>query len=44
LEQAAVFLKDTDRAKRREVWEKITKRRLEDKEKLNDLFDHLRKY
>ncbi|MES2376181.1 MAG: M3 family metallopeptidase, partial [Bacteroidota bacterium] len=42
LEQAAVFLKDTDRAKRQEVWEKITFRRLEEKEKLNDLFDHLR--
>jgi oligoendopeptidase F len=42
LEQAAVFLKDTDRSKREEVWEKITTRRLQDKEKLNDLFDHLR--
>jgi oligoendopeptidase F len=42
LEQAAVFLKDTDRAKRQEVWEKITARRLQEKEKLNDLFDHLR--
>ncbi|GAA4103989.1 M3 family oligoendopeptidase [Mucilaginibacter panaciglaebae] len=42
LEQAAVFLKDTDRAKRQEVWEKITTRRLQEKEKLDDLFDHLR--
>ncbi|WP_214071591.1 M3 family oligoendopeptidase [Mucilaginibacter sp. dw_454] len=42
LEQAAVFLKDTDRTKRQEVWEKITARRLQEKEKLNDLFDHLR--
>ncbi|HEY9535233.1 MAG TPA: M3 family oligoendopeptidase [Mucilaginibacter sp.] len=42
LEQAAVFLKDTDRAKRQEVWEKITNRRLQEKEKLDDLFDHLR--
>jgi oligoendopeptidase F len=42
LEQAAVFLKDTDRSKREEVWEKITTRRLQEKEKLNDLFDHLR--
>jgi len=42
LEQVAVFLKDTDRAKRQEVWEKITARRLQEKEKLNDLFDHLR--
>ncbi|HWZ36036.1 MAG TPA: M3 family metallopeptidase, partial [Mucilaginibacter sp.] len=43
LEQAAVFLKDTDRTKRQEVWEKITGRRLQEKEKLNELFDHLRK-
>ena len=42
LEQAAVFLKDTDRTKRREVWEKITARRLQDKDQLNQLFDHLR--
>ncbi len=43
LEQASVFLKDTDRAKRQEVWEKITARRLQDKETLDQLFDHLRK-
>jgi oligoendopeptidase F len=43
LEQASVFLKGTDRVKRQEVWEKITKRRLQDKEQLNELFDHLRK-
>lgn len=43
LEQASVFLKDTDRAKRQEVWEKITERRLKDKETLDKLFDHLRK-
>lgn len=43
LEQASVFLKGTDRAKRQQVWEKITNRRLQDKEKLNELFDHLRK-
>jgi oligoendopeptidase F len=42
LEQASVFLKDTDRAKRQEVWEKITTRRLQDKETLDKLFDHLR--
>lgn len=42
LEQAGVFLKDTDRAKRQEAWEKITARRLQDKESLNQLFDHLR--
>ncbi|MEO3404507.1 M3 family oligoendopeptidase [Mucilaginibacter sp. CAU 1740] len=43
LEQASVFLKGTDRAKRQEVWEKITGRRLQDREKLDELFDHLRK-
>jgi oligoendopeptidase F len=42
LEQASVFLKDTDRAKRQEVWEKITARRLQDKDTLDKLFDHLR--
>ncbi len=42
LEQAAVFLKDTDRSKRQEVWEKITTRRLQDKDQLNQLFDLLR--
>jgi len=42
LEQASVFLKDVDRGKRQEAWEKITARRLQDKEQLNQLFDHLR--
>jgi len=42
LEQASVFLKDTDRAKRQEAWEKITERRLRDKDQLDQLFDHLR--
>jgi oligoendopeptidase F len=42
LEQASALLKDTDRAKRQEAWEKITERRLQDKDKLNALFDHLR--
>ncbi|HVV55188.1 MAG TPA: M3 family oligoendopeptidase [Mucilaginibacter sp.] len=42
LEQAAVILKDTDRSKRQEAWEKITVRRLQDKDKLNELFNHLR--
>ncbi len=42
LEQASVFLKDTDRTKRQEVWEKITARRLQDKDQLNQLFDELR--
>jgi oligoendopeptidase F len=43
LEQASVFLKDTDRSKRHEAWEKITTRRLQDKDTLDKLFDHLRK-
>ena len=42
LEQAAVFLKDTDRSKRQEVWEKITSRRLQETSQLNELFDLLR--
>jgi oligoendopeptidase F len=42
LEQASVILKDRDRNKRQQAWEKITTRRLQDKEKLNELFDHLR--
>jgi oligoendopeptidase F len=42
LEQAAVFLKDTDRNKRQQVWEKITARRLQDRDQLDELFDHLR--
>jgi oligoendopeptidase F len=43
LEQAAVFLKDTDRKVRREAWEAITARRLQDKEKLDELFNSLLK-
>ncbi|HWD87737.1 MAG TPA: M3 family oligoendopeptidase [Mucilaginibacter sp.] len=42
LEQAAARLKDTDRSKRQEAWEKITTRRLQDKGQLNELFNHLR--
>jgi oligoendopeptidase F len=42
MEQAGVFLKDTDRAKRQQAWETITARRLQDKDTLNGLFDHLR--
>lgn len=42
LEQASVFLKDTDRTKRQEVWEKITARRIKDKEQLDQLFNHLK--
>ena len=41
LEQAAALLKDTDRTKRQEAWEKITARRLQDKQPLNELFDLL---
>jgi len=43
LEQASVFLKDTDRAVRQQAWEAITTRRLQDKEKLDTLFDGLLK-
>lgn len=43
LEQASVFLKDTDRTLRQEAWEAITARRLEDKEKLDELFNLLLK-
>ncbi len=42
MEQAAVILKDADRTKRQQAWETITERRLQDKDKLNSLFDHLR--
>jgi len=42
MEQAAVILKDADRTKRQQAWETITARRLQDKDKLNSLFDHLR--
>lgn len=43
LEQAAVFLKDTDRKVRQEAWEAITARRLQDKDKLDELFNSLLK-
>lgn len=42
LEQASVFLKGIDREKRQQVWEKITIRRLQDKEQLDTLFNHLK--
>ncbi|MGN6639286.1 MAG: M3 family oligoendopeptidase [Mucilaginibacter sp.] len=42
LEQAAVMMKDTDRSKRQEAWKKITERRLQDRDELNKLFNHLR--
>lgn len=43
LEQASVFLKDTDRTIRQEAWEAITARRLQDKDKLDELFNLLLK-
>jgi len=43
LEQAAAFLKDADRSVRQQTWEAITARRLQDKEKLDTLFDRLLK-
>lgn len=42
LEQAANFLKDLDRNKRKQAWESITDRRLEDKIQLNNLFNKLK--
>src|SRR5574343_1048441 len=41
LEQASNFLKSTDRAVRKEVYELIQKRRLQDKDKLDELFNKL---
>jgi oligoendopeptidase F len=41
LEQAANFLKDTDRTVRQNAWETIQLRRLADKDELNILFDEL---
>ena len=41
MQKAAQFLKDTNREKREEVYHKISQRRLEDKEKLDVLFDEL---
>ncbi len=41
LQQAAVFLMSTDRAKREEVYHKISVRRLQDKEVLDKLFTKL---
>lgn len=43
LEQAAVFLKDTDRSVRQTAWEAITARRLKDKVQLDNLFNSLLK-
>lgn len=41
LEQASNFLKSTDRTVRKEVYELIQKRRLQDKDKLDELFNKL---
>jgi oligoendopeptidase F len=41
LQQAAKFLEDPDRNLREEVYRKINERRLQDKEKLNELFTSL---
>ena len=41
MQKAAQFLKDTNRTKRQEVYEKISQRRAEDVEKLDVLFDDL---
>lgn len=41
LEQAANFIKDTDRAIRQQAWETIQQRRLIDQDDLNMLFDEL---
>jgi oligoendopeptidase F len=43
LEQASVFLKDPNREVRQQAWEAITKRRLQDKDKLDELFQVLLK-
>jgi len=41
LQQASVYLKDTDRTKRKEAFEKINERRYTDKKELNILLDEL---
>ena len=41
LQQAAKFLENPDRNLREEVYRKINERRIQDKEKLNDLYDTL---
>jgi oligoendopeptidase F len=43
LEQASVFLKDANREVRQRAWEAITTRRLQDKDKLDELFNELLK-
>lgn len=41
LQQAARYLKNLDRSVREDVYKKVQKRRLQDKDDLNDLFDKL---
>jgi oligoendopeptidase F len=41
VQQMARFLEEPDRATRQEAWEAVVRRRLEDKEVLEDLFDRL---
>ncbi|MGI9544811.1 MAG: M3 family oligoendopeptidase [Cyclobacteriaceae bacterium] len=41
LQQASVILQSTDQEKRKEAYDKISGRRLQDKAKLDDLFDEL---
>lgn len=41
LQQAAVFLMSTDRTKRKEAYQRITERRLKDKDVLDELFSKL---
>ncbi|MFA4866631.1 MAG: M3 family oligoendopeptidase [Pedobacter sp.] len=41
LEQAANFIKDTDRSVRQQAWETVQQRRIVDKDDLNMLFDEL---
>jgi oligoendopeptidase F len=41
LQQAAKYFKENDRAKREEVFRKVNARRLQDKEELNNQFNHL---
>ena len=41
LQQAAVILQSTDRAKREEVYHRIARRRLQEKEKLSELYSKL---
>lgn len=42
LEQAAVFLKDTNRKKREKVWRAINERRIQDREQMDAIFDELK--